>query len=559
MNDDKPKQPIEPPEQSPPQNPGALTASTIPHQDRREIVRLYTRGYPIRKIAKVIPRDRKTVRRVLREQGLLGKIRPPRPGPPSKLDPFREEIQKKVLKRLPASRILREIRAQGYMGGRTILADYIRSIQAALSPPRRAKRRFETGPAKEMQADWSTYRIVIAGVLQTVHALVCVLAYSRKAHVRFYRNERQSTLLEGLLRAFHAFGGVAWRVIFDNMAVVVLGRIGRNRKPIWHPTFLAFAHHYGFEAFLCRVRDPDRKGKTERFLDFLEKDFVRGSEFSSFDELNERVAAWTDTIANRRVHGTTRLVPDEAWLEERDFLIRLPEAPFPVHREEVRRVGPDATVSVAGTPYVIPERLADQSVAVRAYAEHFEIVDRGGNTAFSGRYKDGPDKGKLQLPPAGARPWIEASPERAGRCMDDELLRRFPDLAPMLEGLKLRMKSLWHIHVRALLRLAALYGDDGFLQAAKLAQQHHRFNAEAVRRILERDYPIPPCEPPIPPVGADARALYQLTETDPASFEPYQYLDSAEPTPTDPVNLEPAPANEYDLADPQSPEDTHDP
>jgi hypothetical protein len=315
--------------------------------------------------------------------------------------------------------------------------------------------------------------------------------------------------------------------------------------------------HYGFEAFLCRVRDPDRKGKTERFLDFLEKDFVRGSEFSSFDELNERAAAWTDTIANRRVHGTTRLVPDEAWLEERDFHIRLPEAPFPVHRQEVRRVGPDATVSVAGTPYVIPERLADQSVAVRAYAEHFDIVDRGGNTAFSSRYKDGPDKGRLQLPPSGARPWIEASPERAGRSMDDAFLGRFPDLAPMLEGLKLRMKSLWHIHVRALLRLAALYGDEAFLQAAKLAQQHRRFNAEAVRRILERAHPIPPCQPPIPPVGADARALYQLTETDPASFEPYQYLDSAEPTRTDPVSAEPAPAGEHDPADPQSPEDAH--
>jgi hypothetical protein len=124
--------------------------------------------------------------------------------------------------------------------------------------------------------------------------------------------------------------------------------------------------------------------------------------------------------------------------------------------------------------------------------------------------------------------------------MDDDFLRRFPDLAPMLEGLRLHMKGLWHIHVRALLRFAAEYGDQALLQAAMLAQHNHRFNAQAVRRILERAHPVPP-QSPIPPVGASAHVLSQLTETDQASFEPYEHLDSTRATAPDAAPEEPIP------------------
>src|SRR5881296_1247242 len=110
-----------------------------------------------------------------------------------------------------------------------------------------------------MQADWAVYTVPISGDPMRVHALMCELAYSRKIHARFYRNERQATLLEGLTLAFSAFHGVTTRVVFDNMATVVLGRIGSNGRPIWHPRFLDFARYYGFEPFACRVRDPDRK------------------------------------------------------------------------------------------------------------------------------------------------------------------------------------------------------------------------------------------------------------------------------------------------------------
>jgi transposase len=224
-------------------------------QELRTIVELHQQGYGTRQIARRVCHDSKTVRRVLLQKGLLNPISTP--PSPHKLDPFRELIRQKVDKNLTLTRILREIREAGYSGGRTILSDYVRSIRSPLVPSRTAKRRFETGPGAEMQVDWSLYTVPMAGEPVRVHALCCVLAYSRKAHVRFYRDERESTLLEGLTLAFEAFGGVAMRAVFDNMSTVVLGRIGPNHKPLWHPRFLDFARYYGFEPFACRVRDPD--------------------------------------------------------------------------------------------------------------------------------------------------------------------------------------------------------------------------------------------------------------------------------------------------------------
>jgi transposase len=167
---------------------------------RAEIVELHA-FYGTRRIARRVGRSRKIVRRVLEEEGCLTA---PQAQRQSLLDPFRKLIESKVDKGLTVSRILREIRTDGYSGGRTILADWIRALRAerSLPPAKKVKRRFETPPGEEMQIDWSPYRLRIAGTLTTVHVLGCLLCASRKLWVHVYRNERQCTLLEGLASAF---------------------------------------------------------------------------------------------------------------------------------------------------------------------------------------------------------------------------------------------------------------------------------------------------------------------------------------------------------------------
>jgi hypothetical protein len=102
--------------------------------------------------------------------------------------------------------------------------------------------------------------------------------------------------------------------------------------------------------------------------------------------MNVGVRTWLDQVANCRLHGTTRRIPEEAFLQEKPFLIALPGAPFTACEQELRQVDDDATISVDGTRYTIPAKLAPGKVMVRLYAEHFEVLDSKGQVAMTGQW-----------------------------------------------------------------------------------------------------------------------------------------------------------------------------
>lgn len=508
--------------------------SLSPHQ-LKEIVRLHQLPLGTRKIAQKVGVGRKVVRCLLQKLGYLEATEAETiqaVSPARKLDPFRDEIKQRVKLGLKNTRILREIKEQGYTGGLSILADYARTLRVQPRQTKKVWRRFETAPAEETQYDWSPYRVSIGGTQRLVHAFAATLGFSRKTHVRFYLDERESTLLEAHVHAFEDFGGVTRRGVYDRMSTVVLGTIGKDRKPLWHPRFIDFTRYYGYEPYLCKVADPDRKGKDERIFLYLERDFLLGSVFESFDDLNAKAKLWQGEVANRRIHGTTRKVPDEAWEQERPFLIALPDSRYPAYHEELRKVGPDSVISVRGTDYTVPARLAHQNVSVHLYSDHFEVVGPKGQIAFSRRYVSDAERGQLVIDPMHYESVSRRAPLPGGSVaeLEEALLTRFPGLDELCAGIHLRMKSLAHVHLRALWRLADRWGDEPFAQAAARAQTYRRFDAQAVRRILEREHPLPDEEPEAP-LTAAARVLLALGNVEEGSLDDYAHLDG---TQTDP-------------------------
>jgi transposase len=506
----------------------------IPPQVRQQIVHLHEIGYGTRKIARCVNETRKVVRRVLREAGDNPK---PTNSKTGKVSPFLPQVEEKVLKGLTTTRILREIRALGYDGGRTILAEQVRKlrVQHALLPPKkRVKRRFETPPGRESQADWSPFNVYIAGQLITIYALSVILCHCRKLFLTFFRNDNKYSLLEGLAMAWEYFLGCTIDLVIDNMATAVLGRYGPDRKVIWHPLFQEFARHYGFNPYACAVRDADRKGKDEKPWRLVFDDFLKGREFESWEHLLRECKIWLDETpdaGNLRIHGTTGERPNDAFLAERDFLIRLPSERFPFYEDSIRSVyARDSTLSIHERKYTVPTYLAGRDVNVRLFAHHFEVIDPNGNIAFSRTYAGPEEKRRLLIEPTHYANLPRRSRDTVNKVrLDEAFLRRFPTLAPLVDGLKLKVKTLVYVHLRALLRLTERYGEEKFLPAATRAQDYHRFDASAVERILRIQYPEPPDEP-IPPItGAGAYALGEAV--DPGSLDDYDHLDRAAPTP----------------------------
>ena len=502
-------------------------------EDRQMMIDLKKKNYGTRRIAERVGWSRKIVRQVLTQEGLL-ELKPPQP---PKLARFEEAIVERVNKGLTASRILREIRALGYVGGRTILAERVRVLRVERSvktkKAKKVTRRFETPPGQEMQIDWSPYVVSVSGRDRVVKAFGCLLCSCRKLFLYFFDNERQTTLLEVLAMAFEYFDGCAVRIVLDNMATAIVARYGPNAKPIFQQAFLDFATHYGFTPYPCQPRDPDRKGKKEKSFQLVEADFLRGETFESMDDLNQRAKIWLDhtpEAANLRVHGTTGRVPNEAYRSERDLLIRLPEKRFPVYEHSVRPVDADCTIAVRGTRYSVPAGLANRSAEVRLYAEHFEVLDRYGHLSFSRRYVDEAHKGPPVIDPTHYET-LKRRPKHGEPRLHQAFVQRFPDLQPLVTGLFEKMKSIAPIHLRALLRLSETYGEDAFLAAARRAQAYRRFDAWAVTRILQNQHGLPDDTPEAPLGGVGPM---RIGEVDSGSLDDYRHLDGEPSNNTEP-------------------------
>jgi len=287
-----------------------------------EIRVLHRHGKGIREIAREMESSRNTVRRYLRDESAARyKPRPPRA---TKLDPFKDYVVERLTsaapERLPASVLLRELRERGYPGGYTML----KGLVAALKPKEAAPPivRFETAPGEQMQVDWA----VIRRGSNRLSVFVATLGWSRAAYVEFVTDERVETLIEAHENAFLAFGGTPREVLYDNMRTVVLQRHGYGRgRHRFHPGFLDFARHCGFQPRLCAPYRAQTKGKVERFIRYLRESFwvplssrlAQEGLIVDRETANLAVKRWLREVANARIHGTTSAVPAERLISER--------------------------------------------------------------------------------------------------------------------------------------------------------------------------------------------------------------------------------------------------
>lgn len=299
----------------------------------------------------------------------------------SKLDPYKPLVDRLLSEGAwNAVVILREIQAQGYTGGASILRDYIRPKRVLRSS--RATVRFETAPGKQLQNDWGEVRTRIGGAVQKVSFSVNTLGYSRRFHFSGFRCQDAAHTYEGLIRAFEYFGGVSQEVLIDNAkALVIEHRIGAHVR--FNARFLDLAAHYGFAPRACRPYRARTKGKDERMVGYIKHHFfVRYRSFESLAHLNQLAEQWLREEADQRCHGTVKEVVAHRFAREAPQLRPLPAVRFDTSYRERRFVAWDGYVDVRGNRYSVPAALAGQAVSVRisldgylaVYAETGEVV-----------------------------------------------------------------------------------------------------------------------------------------------------------------------------------------
>ncbi|MCK1491936.1 transposase, partial [Bradyrhizobium sp. 180] len=103
----------------------------------------------------------------------------------------------------------------------------VQRYRQELAAEARATVRFETPPGKQLQIDFGERLVEIGGSKVRAYLFVATLGYSRRHHVRAFRNERQESWFYGLESSFVKFGGVPDEVLF------VARRSGWEGAAIW--------------------------------------------------------------------------------------------------------------------------------------------------------------------------------------------------------------------------------------------------------------------------------------------------------------------------------------
>lgn len=344
-------------------------------KDVHELEQMKQMGLSVSAISEVTGYDRKTVRKYLLEpEGIPTYC--PRVSQPSKLDPHKPYLQDRLTAGVwNAQVLLREIRHRGYDGGYTILKDWVHPQRTAASAA--AVRRFETPAGKQAQADWGHLGYLdIDSRSHQIWGFTITLGYSRRLWAQSALDQKLGTLLRMHEAAFEEWGAVPEEILYDRMKTVWLGTDERG-EVIWHPVFLDFARYWGFKPRLCRPYRAQTKGKIESGVKYVRRNFVcglLGREPACLADFNSELREWVETVANRRVHGTTYEQVLFRWDMDQLSMQPLNGRPrYPYSDDELRKVARDAYVSWQASRYSVPWQYAGKEVWVREQSDAIEV------------------------------------------------------------------------------------------------------------------------------------------------------------------------------------------
>jgi hypothetical protein len=191
-----------------------------------------------------------------------------------------------------------------------------------------------------------------------------VLSHSRKGYSEVVYRQTTDDFLRCLEGAFRHFGGVPRRLILDNLRAAV--KRADWFDPELNPKVRSFGEHYGTVFLPTRPCTPRHKGKVERGIDYVQENALRGRRFAALEDQNRFLLDWELTVADTRVHGTTRRHVGDHFTEvERPALLPLPAGPFPSFHEARRTVHRDGHVEVDRAYYSVPPEYLARRVWVR--------------------------------------------------------------------------------------------------------------------------------------------------------------------------------------------------
>ncbi len=268
-----------------------------------------------------------------------------------------------------AKRIFERLCAEdGYTGGYTQVKKAVRGIK---------KRTSEvfiplTHRPGEAQVDFGHALVKLNGVLVKRPYFVMALPYSDAFFVQIFERESTEFVWEGHIRAFKYFGGVPWRISYDNAKTLVKKLIGVHQRELTR-NFKQLVSHYLFDHHFCTVRRGNEKGVVEGGVKYVRLNFmVPVPQVGSLEELNKKLVVNCREDLERKLRGKGAT---KAQLLEGDktHFRPLPDTPFDACLKQSTTATSMSLVRFDTNDYSVPVEYAHHPVVVKGYIDRVDI------------------------------------------------------------------------------------------------------------------------------------------------------------------------------------------
>ncbi len=447
------------------------------------VIIMHNEGWSIHALCRHFHTSRNAIRRILREhenqrdkghEALTKKLKRV-----SKLDPFLPMIRN-LLEKYPditGVRIYEELKEAGYTGGRSILKEKLRKLR---KPKKEPVIRFETGPARQGQMDWSPYTIAFTRTgKKMVQCFSYILGYSRRQYIDFVPRHDFYTLIRRHQDAFEYYGGVPIECLYDNEKTVVLRwECGR---PVFNPAFTAFITYYNCKPVACRPGRAQTKGKIESPFKYVESNLLGGRDFQDIEDLRATARWWLREKSDLHVHDTTKRPPIELFMErEQAALQPLPLHPYDTAEVALKVCDAGGFVEFETNRYSVPSDHIADILSIKAteheimvYTPELErIAVHERQPAGAGKRVEDPAHFKTKISRYGLEPVREAFLE-LGEAAEE-----------FLTGLTGRHPRNCGAHARYILRMKEHYQSGDIHKALEHALRYQAFEGKAIERIL---------------------------------------------------------------------------
>ena len=406
-------------------------------------------------------------------------------GPVSLCEPFREVIIESLGRGLSCQRIWQDLRTgHGFEGGYDSVKRFARRLNGTIPLP---FRRMECRPGEEAQVDFGTGASVVKpdGKRKRTHVFRIVLSHSRKAYSEAVYRQTTDDFIRCIENAFHHFGGIPKTLVIDNLKAAVIKADWFD--PELNPKILAFCEHYSTVILPTKPYTPRHKGKVERGVAYVQDNALKGRTFNSLQEQNAYLLEWETSVADTRIHGTTRKQVKKTFEQiERVALMPVPVERFPFFVESRRKVNRDGHVEVDKAYYSVPPEYLGRRVWVRWDSRVVRVFDqRMKQIAFHVKREPGRFSTQSRHIPRQKRSGIE----RGATYLLDQASLIGPQTGRWAEQM-VRQRGIQGVRVlMGLLGLANRHPSDAIEQACEIASTHGAYRLRTIRELIKRQGP----------------------------------------------------------------------